>query len=294
VTGAVVDRVLMTGRRATGVGAIVDGVPRAITAGEVVLCAGSIASPLILMRSGMGRPADLSPHAIACTHHLPAVGGNLHDHMLAAGNLYRSRRPVPPSRLQHSESLLYANEAGEAWPDIVTACVVRPAVSECFDAPESGTAYTFFFGVCHPRSRGRLTLGGPGPLDQPVIDPDYRSDPYDRDRFRAALRLARRIGHGAAMDEWRAEELLPGPAVRDDADADLDAFIARAAITHHHPVGTCAMGADPQTSVVDAALRVHGTEGLRVVDTSVIPSITTGPVHAAALAIAERAADLCS
>ncbi|MCC6833075.1 MAG: GMC family oxidoreductase N-terminal domain-containing protein [Thermoleophilia bacterium] len=294
VTGAVVDRVLMTGRRATGVGAIVDGVPRVITAGEVVLCAGSIASPLILMRSGMGRPADLSPHAIACTHHLPAVGGNLHDHMLAAGNLYHSRRPVPPSRLQHSESLLYANEAGEAWPDIVTACVVRPAVSECFQAPEPGTAYTFFFGVCHPRSRGRLVLGGPGPLDQPVIDPAYRSDPYDRDRFRAALRLARRIGHGAAMDEWRAEELLPGPAVRDDADEDLDAFIARAAITHHHPVGTCAMGADPRTSVVDAALRVHGTEGLRVVDTSVIPSITTGPVHAAALAIAERAADLCS
>ncbi|MFN8124523.1 MAG: GMC family oxidoreductase N-terminal domain-containing protein [Thermoleophilia bacterium] len=290
VTHAVVDRVLFAGRRATGVGAIVDDVPQAITAGEVVLAAGAVASPLILMRSGVGRPSDLSPHAIACTHHLPAVGGNLHDHMLAAGNLYRSRQPVPPSVLQHSESLLYVNDAGEAWPDIVTTCVLLPAVSECFTAPEPGTAYTIFFGVCHPRSRGRLTLGGPGPLDRPVIDPAYLSDPYDRDRFRAALRLARAIGHGAAMDDWRDEELLPGPGVVDDED--VDAFIARAAITHHHPVATCAMGADPLDSVVDGALRVHGTEGLRVVDTSVIPSITTGPVHAAALAIAERAADL--
>jgi choline dehydrogenase-like flavoprotein len=199
---------------------------------------------------------------------------------------------VAPSALQHSESLLYVNEAGEDWPDIVTTCVLLPAVSECFTAPSPGTAYTIFFGVCHPRSRGRLTLGGPGPLDPPVIDPGYLSDPYDRDRFRAALRLARRIGHGAAMGDWRDEELLPGPSVADDDDAAIDAFIARAAITHHHPVATCAMGADPTTSVVDGELRVHGTEGLRVVDTSVIPSITTGPVHAAALAVAERAADL--
>lgn len=292
VTEAVVDRLLINGRRVTGVGAIVDGAPQAIHADMVVLAAGAVASPLILMRSGIGHPEDTSPHGIACTHLLPAVGRNLHDHMLAAGNVYRSRRPVPPSALQHSESLLYVNEAGEPAPDIVTTCVLLPAVSECFTAPEPGTAYTIFFGVCHPRSRGRLTLGGPGPLDQPVIDPAYLSDPYDRDRFRAALRLARRIGHGAALEDWRAEELLPGPDVQDDAA--LDAFISRAAITHHHPVGTCAMGGDSSTSVVDANLRVHGLEGVAVVDSSVIPAITTGPVHAAVLAIAERAADLLS
>ena len=92
------------------------------------------------------------------------------------------------------------------------------------------------------------------------------------------------------MDEWRAEELLPGSAV--ERDDDLDAFISRAAITHHHPVGTCAMGRDATTSVVDGALCVHGLDGLRIVDSSVIPAITTGPVHAAVLALAERGADL--
>ena len=290
VTDAVVDRVLMDGERAIGVAADVAGEGRRIMAGEVVLAAGSIASPLILMRSGIGAPDDLSPHGIACRHELPAVGGNLHDHMLAAGNVYRARRPVASSQLQHSESLLYVNEAGEAAPDIVITCVLLPAVSECFTAPEPGSAYTIFFGVCHPRSRGRLTLGGAGPLDQPVIDPAYLSDAYDRDRFRAALRLARRVGHAAAMDEWRAEELLPGSEV--ERDDDLDAFISRAAITHHHPVGTCAMGRDATTSVVDGALCVHGLDGLRIVDSSVIPAITTGPVHAAVLALAERGADL--
>jgi choline dehydrogenase-like flavoprotein len=221
---------------------------------------------------------------------LPAVGRNLHDHLLAAGNVYRARRPVPPSRLQHSESLLYVNDAGGPAPDIVTTCVLLPAVSDSFTRPEAGTCFTLMFGVCHPRSRGRIALGGPGPLDPPLIDPGYLSAGEDRERFRAALRLARRVAGGAALDEWREEELLPGPEVR--ADRDVDAFVARAAVTHHHPVGTCAMGRDPLVSVVGGDLRVHGVSGLVVADASVIPVITTGPIHAAILAIAERAAEL--
>ena len=146
------------------------------------------------------------------------------------------------------------------------------------------------FGVCHPASRGRIALGGPGPADPPVIDPAYLTEPGDRERFRAALRLAREVGGGAALDEWRDEELLPGPAVQDDRD--VDAFVARAAVTHHHPVGTCAMGRDPRTSVVDGDLRVHGVAGLSRRGRLGHAVITTGPVHAAVLAIAERAARL--
>lgn len=292
VTGALVDRVTMDGGHATGVEAVVDGRPQAISAGLVILAAGAIASPLMLMRSGVGPAEDLRAHGIAVAVEAPAVGANLHDHLLGAGNVYRARRTVAPSVLQHSESLLYVDDGGTGAPDIVTTCVMLPAVSECFDRPEPGTCFTLMFGVCHPRSRGRLSLGGPGLLDHPVLDPAYLVDPYDRDRFRAALRLARRVAGGAEMDDWRAEEILPGPAVADDDDDALDAFIARAATTHHHPVGTCAMGRDRADSVVDGALRVHGVEGLMVADASVIPRITTGPVHAAVLAIAERAAGI--
>jgi choline dehydrogenase-like flavoprotein len=289
-TGVLVDRVVVRDGRATGVEVWEDGARRTLAADRVVLAAGAVASPLLLMRSGIGPPGELRRHGIPCRVESPATGANLHDHLLGAGNVYRARRAVPPSRLQHSESLLYVNDAGGPAPDIVTTCVLLPAVSECFDAPEPGTCFTIMFGVCHPVSRGSLTLGGPDQGDPPVIDPRYLSEPADRERFRAALRLARAVGGGAALDEWRDGELLPGPGVQ--GDRDVDAFVARAAVTHHHPVGTCAMGRDPGTSVVGGDLRVHGVDGLSVADASVIPSITTGPVHAAVLAIAERAARL--
>jgi pyridoxine 4-oxidase len=290
VTGALVERVVLANGRATGVEARVDGERRMLGATTVVLAAGAVSSPLILMRSGIGPPEELAQHRIACRVESPATGGNLHDHLLAAGNVYRGRRAVPPSRLQHSESLLYVNDAGATAPDIVTACVLLPAVSEAFARPEPGSCFTLMFGVCHPRSRGRIALGGRGPADPPLIDPAYLAAPEDRERFRAALRLARRVAGAPALDDWRGAELLPGPGVEDD-DA-VDSFVARAAVTHHHPVGTCAMGRDPRTSVVDGDLRVHGVAGLMVADASVIPAITTGPVHAAVLAIAERAARL--
>ncbi|MFN8110752.1 MAG: GMC family oxidoreductase N-terminal domain-containing protein [Thermoleophilia bacterium] len=287
VTGTAVERLALQGDRVVGVQAIRDGHRERIDAGLTVLCTGAIGSPLTLMRSGIGPADDLTAHGIEVAHELP-VGHNLHDHLLAAGNVYLSRRTVPPSRLQHSESLLYAMHGPGPAPEIVTTCVMLPAVSDAFPRPEVGTAFTIMFGVCHPRSRGRLRLGGPGIHDMPLLDPAYLTAPEDRAHFRAALRQARAVGGGAALAEWRDRELLPGPEVQDD-DA-VDAFIAHAAITHHHPVATCAMGADPATSVVDARLRVHGLDGVAVVDSSVIPRITTGPVHAAVMAIAERAA----
>lgn len=290
VTDALIERVLLSNGRATGVEARVGRELRTFTGGTVVLAAGTVASPLVLMRSGVGPPDELARHGIACRVESPATGGNLHDHLLAAGNVYAARCPVAPSRLQHSESLLYVNDGGGPAPDIVTACVLLPAVSECLERPRPGTCFTLMFGVCHPRSRGRILLGGANADDPPVIDPAYLTAEPDRERFRAALRLARRVAGGAALDEWRGAELLPGPAVQDDEA--VDAFVARAAVTHHHPVGTCAMGRDPRTSVVDGELRVHGVADLMVADASVIPSITTGPVHAAVLAIAERAARL--
>ncbi|MEO1225516.1 MAG: GMC family oxidoreductase N-terminal domain-containing protein [Pseudomonadota bacterium] len=289
LTGVLVDRLSIDANRATGLLVHKDGVSEIISADRIVLSAGAVASPTILMRSGIGDSAQLAGHSIPCTIDNPAVGDNLHDHLLAAGNLYRARRAVPPSNYQLSESLLYHGGGGSGSPRVVVACVVVPVVTEAFAAPDVGSAYTLMFGVCHPRSRGRLTLASADPRAKPLIDPAYLSEREDRSTFREALDLARSVGHAAPMDEWRAEELLPGPSILEPSA--IDHFVARAAMTHHHPVGTCRMG-PVGDGVVDGSLRLHGLDNVFVVDASVIPTITSGPINAAIVAMAERAADL--
>ncbi len=261
----------------------------------VVLSAGAVGSPLLLMRSGVGDPEELKAADVDCRLALRGVGHNLHDHLLAAGLIFSARQPVAPSRLQHSESLMYLHRdrpsRADGAPDSVIACVVLPVVTERFARPEVGRAYTLMCGVTHPRSRGSVRLSGPHSADPPIIDPSYLSDERDRSAFRDSLRLAREIGHAPPLDAWRDREILPGPSVR--SDAAVDAFLADAAMTHHHPVGACQMGAGDH-AVVDGDLRVHGLDNLYVVDASVIPTITTGPVNAAVTAIAEQWRHVCA
>jgi pyridoxine 4-oxidase len=283
-----VHELVLSGTRVSGVTAHIDGRLTTLSAGVTIVCAGAIATPLLLMRSGIGPAESLERAGVSCRSDHPGVGENLHDHLLTAGNVYRTRQPVPPSRLQHSESLTYLDSGDlsrtAGTPDVVLACVAAPAVTECFERPGNGTAFTILSGVTHPTSRGRITLSGPALGDPPVIDPAYLATEHDRRLARRALDLARMIGHQPALAEWRAEEIYPGIDCR--SDAGLDAFLQRAVMTHHHPVGTCRMGSGAG-SVVDAELKLHGFEGLHVVDASVVPAITSGPVHAAVLAIAE-------
>jgi choline dehydrogenase-like flavoprotein len=236
------------------------------------------------MRSGIGPASTLADAGIATVFDLPEVGRNLHDHLLTAGNVYTTRRDVPPTRLQHSESLMYLDaddpSRGDDAPDVALACVVIPAVSEEFTPPPFGRSFSILSGVAHPTSRGCIAPTGPDLDDPPLIDPAYLRTEHDRLLARRALALARAVGASAAMADWVESEALPGADLADDAA--LDAFIARAAITHHHPVGTCALG-----QVVDADLAVKGLDDLFVVDASVIPAITSGPIHASVLAIAE-------
>jgi choline dehydrogenase-like flavoprotein len=256
----------------------------------VILAAGTIGSPVLLLQSGIGPADELRALGIPVHRDLPGVGRNLHDHLLSGGNVYRSRRPVPPSKYQHSESLMYiARDGASGPPELVLACVTVPVTTEAFAPLPMGEGYTLMFGFTHPRSRGSVCLASADPAAPPLIDPDYLAEEYDRDAYLDALERARAVGAARALADWRLEEYLPGPAVR--SQADKRAFLERAAFTHHHPVGTCRMGSDTE-AVVGPDLKVRGVDGLYVCDGSVMPSITTGPVNAAIVAIAERFGDL--
>lgn len=273
-------------RAATGEGITEFGADR------VILSAGAIGSPLLLLRSGIGPAADLRALGLDVRLDLPGVGQNLHDHLLSGGNVYRSRHPVPSSRYQNSESLMYLHRDGASAataPEMVLACVVAPVVTEQFSAPPLGEAYTLMFGFTHPRSRGSLRLASADPRVAPLLDPNYLAEAYDREVYLDALEAARSVGSARALDDWRAAELLPGPGCV--SRAEKLAFLEKAAFTHHHPVGTCRMGAGDD-AVVDASLALRGIEGLSICDASIIPRITTGPVNAAIVAMAERFSDL--
>ncbi len=284
-----VETLLLKGSNIAGVACTIAGEAHTLSADTVILAAGALASPALLMRSGVGCASELEAHGIVCQLPLDLVGKNLHDHLLAAGNVWLARQPIGKTRLQHSESLMYLHSADitrrDAQPDIVLGCVCAPSVAPTFPQPEPGSTYTLLCGVTRPTSRGQITLTGAHSSDKLRIDPAYLQTEQDRRTFVKALKIARQIGNDAALGAWREKEWLPGESVQDDAA--LADFIARAVITHHHPVGTCQMGKTAQDSVVDGRLRIHGLDNGYVVDASVIPSITCGPVHAAILAIAE-------
>jgi pyridoxine 4-oxidase len=293
LTGNEVEHLTLEGHKVTGVIVVWEGETRTLSADRIVLCAGAVSTPLILMRSGIGCPDTLKRVGIRCLADRAEVGRNLQDHLLALGNVYAAKKPVPPSRLQHSESLMYLHSddptRATGSPDIALACVVAPSAAEGLKAPPYGSAFTILCGVTHPTSRGCITPSGPGRNDAPIIDPHYLETEHDRTVFRKALKMARTVGHHAALDEWRDAEVLPGTLIQ--SDGELDAFIARAASTHHHPAGTCRMGSDAD-AVVDPDLGLNGFDNAFVVDASVIPTIPSGPINAAVVAIAETWAAL--
>ncbi len=253
--------------------------------GEVLLCAGAIDSPRLLMVSGVG-PADaLRSLGIAVAVDLPDVGRHLEDHLLLAGVAYRSRREVACSHYNHADALLYVPHADpDESPDHLVMCLSLPFVQ-----PAVGTlpppAYTLVPCLMRPQSRGSVRLASADPRAPALIDPNFLSVPADLESLVSAVTLAREIGAAQAFADWRAEEVYPGPGWADAAQRHD--FIRRAARPFHHPVGTCRIGA-----VVDTALRVSGVAGLRVIDASVLPGLPAAMINAAVTAVAERGSDL--
>jgi choline dehydrogenase len=253
----------------------------------VVLAAGTVGSPLVLLRSGIGPEAHLREMGVDVSLALPGVGQNLQDHA-AASVVYRSARPMPPAANGHGEVLgLLRSDPALAGPDLQILFVDVPLSVPSLPGPDQG--YALLVSLMAPRSRGSVQLRSAEPQTGPSLDPNYFSDRRDVDVLVTGLDLARAIGCAKALDPWRDAEVHPGPDAR--SGDSLRAYLRRALLTYHHPVGTCRIGQD-DTAVIDTELRVRGIGGLRVADASVMPSAPSANTNATVYAIAERAADL--
>ena len=313
-TGCVVERIEFDGTRATGVRFRQNGAVRtARCRGEVILAAGAIGSPHIMMLSGIGPAVDLALHGIVVVRDSPGVGANLHDHLqlrmiykvssvttlnetyasLARRALmgldYALRRRGP---LTMSPSQLGAFTKSD--PTQSTANIqyhVQPLSLDKFGDPlHPFPAFTASVANIRPTSRGVLKLKSADPAQPPSIDPNYLATPEDRRIAADSIRITRRIVAQPALQKYSPVEFLPGDGVGDDETA-LEKAAGDIGTTIFHPVGTARMGRnDDVNAVVDARLRVIGIDGLRVIDASVMPSITSGNTNSPTMMIAEKGA----
>jgi len=257
--------------------------------GDVIVSAGVIGSPQLLLLSGIGPPDGLRPLGIGVRADLPGVGANLHDHLLAT-LLYSSARKIPAGKANNLEAHFFArSDPGMTAPDLQPLMSHFPMPVPGYEQPGYGDGYAIVAGVIRPLSRGRLWLRSADPAGHPVIDPHYLEEQADVRALLASLKLCRETGEAKALSEFRAREIAPGPDVR--TDEELIEYGMRNLITYHHQVGTCKMGIDHAAVVSPADLRVYGVEGLRVADASVMPAVTSGNTNAPTIMIGERCAD---
>ena len=304
-------RVVLEGRRAVGVEIERGGRREAVRARrEVVLCGGAFNSPQLLMLSGIGDPAELQRHGIEVRHALPGVGKNLQDHLDFILSYKSGDNDLvglgPMGGLRMTRAVLEWRKTGKgmaasplaeggaffrsnpqlARPDLQLHFVIA-IVDDHGRKMHFSPGYSCHVCVLRPKSRGEVGLNDLQAASAPRIDPNYLSHPDDLATLLAGTRAMRRIMRSPALDRYRGAELYTADAESDEA---LIAHIRQRADTIYHPVGTCKMGVDAM-AVVDPQLRVHGMEGLRVVDASVMPTIVGGNTNAPTIMIAERAAD---
>jgi choline dehydrogenase len=308
ITGALVSRIVIEEGTATGIEYRVgNGPPRRAIASEVVVAAGAVNSPQLLMLSGIGPADELARHGIAPVRDLPGVGGNLVDH-LAAGvvwgttrgdTLGEAERPGQLIRYLLFRRGMLTSNVGEAiafvrtrpeldLPDVELIFAPVPYLRHgAFVPPRPG--YTIGVILLQPRSRGRVTLASPDPADKPLIDPGYLDHPEDVATLVAGVRVAQEVFAQPAFAGWVTGPLVPDRLLA--TDTAITAHIRQWCETLYHPAGTCRMGVD-DLSVVDPELRVRGVAGLRVVDASIMPTLNRGHTAAPVVMIAEKAADL--
>jgi choline dehydrogenase len=308
VTGAHAARVLLEGKRAVGVAFLHDGAMEEARAdGEVILAGGTVNSPQLLMLSGIGAADELKAAGISAVHDLPGVGKNLQDHPMVSvgyfctqkisldgaetlGNFLRWLvwKNGPLASNVAEAGLFLRTRVGLEVPDL--QLLFGPAYYRGHGLVRR-KEHCFGFGptLITPESRGTISLRTADPLDAPAIRANYLSTDADLRTMIAGVRLARRLSHAKAFDQFRGEELHPGGAVK--SDDEISEFLRNELETLYHPVGTCKMGNDA-LGVVDAKLRVHGIERLRVVDASIMPRVPAGNTNAPVMMIAEKAAEM--
>lgn len=314
ITGAHATRILFEGKRAVGVEYRRGGALQQVRAArEVLLSAGALLSPQLLMLSGVGPGADLQRHGIPVLHDLPGVGAHLHDHpdvvqVLDAPNhrdlfglsltgMVNALRGIREWR-RHRAGMLTTNfaEAGgfikshpaEPAPDLQLHFVIGKLVDHGRKTV-LGHGYSAHVCLLQPKSRGAVTLASRDPMALPLVDPNFLADADDLQRMVRGFKRLREILVQPALARYGAKELPASAAAR--TDAEIEQFIRQYADTIYHPVGTCRMGLGAM-DVVDADLRVHGLAGLRVVDASIMPRIVSGNTNAPTVMIAEKAVDL--
>ena len=314
ITGTLVNRLIIENGRAVGVEYEKDGNEFKLYArAEVILSAGSIGSPAILQRSGIGPAVNLAQADVPVLHDLPGVGQNLQDHL----EVYFQYRCLEPISLNgklslfqkgliglrwllfkdglgatnHFESCAFIrSKAGRRSPDIqyhFLPGAMRYDGRAAFD----GHGFQVHVGPNKPHSRGAVRIVSDSPREHPLVQFNYLAAREDVEDWRATIKLTREILGQPAMDRFRGEEIAPGKAIQ--SDAEIDAWVRQSVESAYHPSCTCKMGSDDDPlAVLDAKCQVRGIAQLRVVDSSVFPSITNGNLNAPTIMVAERAADI--
>jgi choline dehydrogenase len=315
ITGAHTSRVLLDGKRATGVEYLQGGQTLQVKAKrEVILSGGSYGSPQLLMLSGIGPAEHLREHGIAVQHALPGVGQNLQDHITTV-LIYRTNRwkDTIGTSLRGAWALLKAifewrgkrtgwittnvaetqgfisTEGNPDYPNIQLAFCTS-IIDDHTRKPHLGHGYTLHVTLMRPKSRGTVRLASAKPTDAPLIDPAYFSHPDDMTDLIKGTQMGFDIMESKGLAPYRGKMLYP---LERNNVAQIEAFLRQNSDTEYHPVSTCKMGppSDP-FAVVDATLRVHGIANLRVVDASIMPNLITGNTNAPSMMIGEKAADL--
>lgn len=314
VTEALTREIVLDGRRCTGIRYERGGQVTEVRARrEVLVCAGGVSSPQLLELSGIGNPEILKAHGIEVRHALPAVGENFRDH-IAARIIWKVK--VPAVSYNHRarglrllrEVVHYLASGGgflslpsapilaflKTRPELATPDVQMHFVPYSVKDPKRRKLQTFpsMTVACYqlrPESLGSIHIRSSDPKAQPAIRFNFLSDPIDRQTMVDGFRMMRRIVEAPPMDPYRGEEFSPGPDV--NTDDEIVAWMRAKSETAYHPVGTCRMGPGPN-AVVDERLRVHGIEGLRVADGSIMPTMASGNTNAACIMIGEKAADM--
>jgi choline dehydrogenase-like flavoprotein len=278
---------------------------------EVVVASGAIGSPKLLLLSGIGPPDDLKSAGVDVVHDLPGVGKNLHDHPditilyeVKGARTYDGQDAFLPAMKNGLEFLLFGTGPVSGSPCQASAYVRSDPAIESVDISEhflpvgvvnqggtrlSGNHMTLNANSMRPRSRGEIRLASSDPLEPPLVDPNYLADQYDVRVLIECVRWGRRIMSAPSLAKYAGAERFPGKDIV--SDADLEAYIRRNVQTDYHLVGACKMGSD-SFAVVDDQLKVRGVEGLRVADSSIMPSIISGNTNAPTIVIGAKAADL--